>query len=94
MADLIPAQRPGSEKGTGGGLRGQPSLGLLGSRAGTWQACGPGEACRQPPSLSFHTLLLLPWHSPLSLLQPLSVNVFPFMFLFLLFLTPLPSVPK
>lgn len=61
------AQRQRSQGETGGGFRGQPwAVTSLGSRAGPWQACGVGEACRQRWASSFHTLSLfpVPWHSP------------------------------
>lgn len=44
-----------------------------------------GKLVISHPASSSHTLPLIPWHSLLSLLQPLSANIFPFMFLFLLF---------
>lgn len=49
------------------GLRGRPwAVTPLGSRAGPWRDCGVGEACHQDlaPASSFHTLPLIPWHSP------------------------------
>lgn len=54
-------QRQRSQGETGGGFRGQPcAMTSLGSRAGPWQACRVGEACRQRWASSFHTLSLLP----------------------------------
>lgn len=54
-----------SEEEKGGGLGGRPwAVTPLGSRVGSWQACGAGEACRQ------HSSLVFPHPPPCSLALP------------------------
>lgn len=79
----IAAQRPGNEEVKGRGLGGRLSaVTPLDPGLGLGQPVELGKLVVSALASSFHTLPLVPWHSLLSLFQPLGANISPFGFLF------------